>query len=147
MSRKTIGIYVLVVGILQAALYVALAFWKDSPLFYFDPRIGIFFLEVLLFGERDGMPGPFSWASLAVLLAVGLMLVLQRIPLKVYVVVELILAAPSVLFFVMIVCANMSPAHGFSVGELMIPVPVFIIFSVVPLAMAAKSRAKKQSLS
>jgi Sec-independent protein secretion pathway component TatC len=43
-----------------------------------------------------------------------------------------------VAFFALVIAANMTPAHGFSILELLIPLIVFWIFSVVPMSLALK---------
>ncbi len=70
------------------------------------------------------------------------MLLFGRPLVKTYIVSEIILSIPSVFFFLAIVWSNLSPAHGFSVGELLFPVLVMIAFSVVPLVLAFRIRKK-----
>ena len=43
---------------------------------------------------------------------------------------------PNLLFTLLIAAANMSPAHGFSTGELLFPILVMVIFSIIPLGLA-----------
>ena len=70
------------------------------------------------------------------------MLLFGRQLVKTYIVSEIVLSIPNVFFFLAIVWANLSPAHGFSVGELLFPVVVMIAFSVVPLVLAFRTRKK-----
>ncbi len=55
---------------------------------------------------------------------------------KTYIASEIILALPSLLFSLVIVVGNLSPAHGFSIGELFYPVVIMIFFSIIPLSLA-----------
>jgi hypothetical protein len=131
--NKVLGAYVLTAGVLQALLYLWIAFSSNSEwLFYFDPRIGMIFVESVLFGTEEVVL--LRWLSVMVEITLGLML-MGDIPVKVYVLFELLFAAPTIFFFVTIALANLSPTHGFSVGELYVPVCVFIVFSVVPLIL------------
>jgi len=70
------------------------------------------------------------------LIPVSLLMIRGHHVLKIYVIVELLLAAPSAVFFILVLSANLSPAHGFSVRELIIPVSVFAVFTSVPLSVA-----------
>jgi len=90
-------------------------------LFYFDPRLGLFFVESGIRGEQPP-PGIFGWVSAAWVLALGLLLLTGRPLIRAYVISEVALSAPNLLFVFMVAWANMSPAHGFSVGELFVPV-------------------------
>jgi hypothetical protein len=143
-GTKTLGVYLLVGSILQLSLYLAMSLptVKADWLFYFDPRIGIFFLESGVRGVELIIPGIFQWLSAVWILLLGLMLLFGRVAVKVYIVSEIILSIPSVFFFLAIVWANLSPAHGFSVGELLFPVIVTIAFSIVPLVLAFRIRQK-----
>ena len=141
---KTLGIYLLAGSILQLSLYLALSLSTDKAgwLFYFDPRLGIFFLESGVRGAELSNPGIVQWLSAVWILLLGLMLLFGRPLVKTYVVSEIILSIPGVFFFLAILGANLSPAHGFSVGELLFPVIVMIAFSVVPLVLACRIRKK-----
>ncbi|MDT4965998.1 MAG: hypothetical protein QOJ64_735 [Acidobacteriota bacterium] len=132
------------VSILQICLYLALSLSTDKAdwLFYFDPRLGIFFLESGVRGAELIIPGIFQWLSAVWILLLGLMLLFGRPLVKTYIVSEIILSIPSIFFFLAIVWVNLSPAHGFSVGELSFPVLVMIAFSVVPLVLAFRIRKK-----
>ena len=43
------------------------------------------------------------------------------------------LAIPTLLMFLFVIVERLGPSHGFSMGELMVPVPVFAVASVAPL--------------
>lgn len=131
-------------SILQICLYLALSLSTDKAdwLRYFDPRLGIFFLESGLRGAELIIPGIFQWLAAVWILLLGLMLLFGRPLVKTYIVSEIILSIPSVFFFLAIIWSNLSPAHGFSVGELLFPVIVMIAFSIVPLVLAFRIRKK-----
>jgi hypothetical protein len=141
---KTLGLYLILASLLQICLYLALSLSADKAdwLFYFDPRLGIFFLESGVRGAELIIPGIFQWLSAIWILLLGLMLLFGRALVKTYIVSETILSIPSVFFFLAIVLANLSPAHGFSVGELLFPGLVMIAFSVIPLVLAFRIRKK-----
>ncbi|HEX8177234.1 MAG TPA: hypothetical protein VF543_19250 [Pyrinomonadaceae bacterium] len=140
---RILGVYVFVAGFLQLLIYIAMSTSPDKYewLFYFDPRIGIFFFEIGIRGSEPITPGIFRWLTAGWIFILGLILVLGRPIVKTYIVSELILMIPNVLFFLFIIWANLSPAHGFSIGELFIPALVMIVFSLIPLRLAFWSRS------
>jgi hypothetical protein len=143
---KILGAYVTVACALQICLYLAMLIpaeryerlfpfaVKQIALFYFDPRLG---LSVFV--------GIFSWVSAPWVLALGILLLSGRPLIRTYVISEVALSAPNLLFVIWVSSVNLSPAHGFSVGELSVPVCVMIIFSVVPLILAFWARSKAVS--
>ena len=135
---KFLGIYLVVICALQICLYLALSVVSEENLwlFYFDPRIGIFFLETVFRGAEQIVPGIFRWLSVVWILALGVFMVSGRPLIKTYIASEIVLALPSLLFSLVIVVGNLSPAHGFSVRELFTPILVMIFFSLVPLGLA-----------
>jgi hypothetical protein len=61
----------------------------------------------------------------------------------VYLFVEALFALPTIMFFVMVLIANISPAHGFSVDELVWPSVVFVICSVIPYWLGLKAQQRE----
>jgi hypothetical protein len=142
---KILGGYLIIICVLQICVYLALSVSAEKYdwLFYFDPRIGIFFLESGLRGAEQVTPSIFRWLSAVWILALGLFLFTGRPLIRTYIVSEIILLLPNLLFVFGIVWASLSPAHGFSVGELFFPVLVMIAFSLVPLVLAFWARPKR----
>jgi len=141
MTHRKLGVFVLGVAAIQAALYATVAIGGDAwtSLFYFDPRIGWFFLETIV-RQQEQFPSVSSWLTAGGTALLGVMLVLRREWITVYLVAETVIALPTLAMFVLIIAANMSPSHGFSVGELIIPVPIFLAVSVTPLTLAWRLR-------
>ena len=141
---KILGAYLTVACALQICLYLAMSVSAEQFdwLFYLDPRLGLFFVEAGLRGAEQPPPGILGWVSAAWVLTLGLRLLSGRSLIRAYVISEVVLSAPSLLFVFVVAWANLSPAHGFSVGELFIPVCIMIIFSVVPLILTFRARSK-----
>ena len=137
---KFLGIYLIVICSLQICLYAIISFNpKDlGVLFYFDPRIGIFFLETAFRGSEQIAPGVFRWLSAAWILTLGIILFSGRPLLKTYIVSEIVFALPSLLFGLVVVIAGLSAAHGFSVPELFFPILIMLFFSIIPLVLAIR---------
>jgi hypothetical protein len=146
-QAKVVGVYLLGISLLQICLYLLMSKASAaSRLFYLDPRISLFFLETIVRGTEQEAPGLLRWLSSAWILMISLLLLLGRPALRVYVlrayiVSELILLIPSIIFSLIIILSSLSPAHGFSVGELLLPALIVVVFSIIPLWLA--SRAEK----
>lgn len=142
MTTRTLGIYLCVLAAVQCALYSFQAFSDPDKylyLFYFNPRFGLGFLEEFI--KAGGFPNALCWGSAVVLLCVGFAL-LRRPMLNLYLIAESIMGIPSILVFVFIIAVNMKVTDGFSVGELPIPVLVFILFSGPPIVWALLLRRR-----
>jgi hypothetical protein len=135
---KILGYYILAVCVMQIAIYLLLALSKGSAdwLIYFDPRLGLFYFESGLRGKEAVAPTLVRWFSALWMFGLALLLLAGRRLVRIYIVSELVLSLPNVLFVVAIVWANLSPAHGFSIGELLVPLMVMLVFSAVPLGVA-----------
>jgi hypothetical protein len=143
--HRKLGLFVILLATCQVALYSALVLGSSKWiwLFYFDPRIGwtAFFEGILRAGEASS-PGIISWATAAVTLLVGVLLYRQPRHIKLYLISEVGLALPTLLFILLVAVGNVGSAHGFSVAELAVPVVVFCIYSVIPVFIAMLERAK-----
>ena len=107
-------------------------------LFYLDPRIGLFVAETSLIGHEPMWPGVLRWPSVVAILGIGVAMIRGHALLGTYVIVEAVLSLPSVLFFGVVLAANLSFTHGSSITELIIPVPIFVVFSLIPLVCAIR---------
>jgi len=47
----------------------------------------------------------------------------------------------------MVLAANLGPSHGFSIGELIVPVPICALFSGMPLLWAFRLRREETVLA
>jgi hypothetical protein len=137
--KRTVGIYICCVAIAQLIFY-SVAYFNERAvwLFYFDPRMGLFVLESSV-RSREVFPGLLSWLSAVVLAGVGFGLLRNMHSVKAYLFTEFICAVPSVVFFGSVVFANVSPAHGFSIAELVLPLLVFLVASAIPFWLALQS--------
>lgn len=136
-TPRTLGAYLVLIGIAQITIYLIITFWKDLDwLFYFDPRFGLYALDSVLTHAEN--PGILCWLSTAWVITTGIMLLCEMRVLKTYVVGEAILALPSVIAFIFIFQADLNPAHGFSRTELQGPLISFIVATVIPLWSATR---------
>jgi hypothetical protein len=120
-------------GLFQMFLYCWMLFDSSSSwTFYFDPRIGLFLVETALNGSEPMNAGWIRWGSVVVVIALGILMLLGSQRLGTYLILESILSTPSLFFFATVLAANVGPTHGFSIGELLVPVVVFAVFSGFP---------------
>lgn len=135
---KILGVYVSVVALAHLILYVVLNLFSERLgwLFYFDTRIGFFFIETIIKHPEGTPPAITAWLIEAGELALGIGMVAGKRLIKTYLIVELILSIPYLLFFLLILAVGMSSSHGFSPGELLIPSTVVFLTSIIPLVYA-----------
>lgn len=141
-----LGTYLLVISTLQFCLYFAMSVSsKTIWLFYFDPRIGFLWWEAMIMGVEQTVPSVFSWLSAALIFILGIFLFLGRSLVKTYIICEIVLLIPNITFILFIIWTTHSPNHGFSVGELLLPILVTAVFSIIPLSFAfwLSSNSKK----
>ena len=134
--RRTLGHYLQVLAILQWTLYAAATVTRTDGLFYLDPRLPLYFLHSMAARGEQVFPTWLSWLTAIGLFALGSGVVIGRRWLGVYVVVEGVFALAFMAFAALIIAANISPSHGFSVRELVIPLVIFTAFSAGPLIVA-----------
>ena len=148
-SVRTLGAVVSVLGAGQLAVYAIWTTGQRPELFYFDPRIGLAAFSDIAFGPRAENPTLLQWTTGIWQLLLGVALSWRPKWLTVYLISEALLALPSIAFFVLVASVNSSPSHGFSVGELLVPVLIFIVFTAVPFvsALRLKRRVLRSQIS
>lgn len=144
--RKILGIYLLVLGALQLVLYLLLSISEEAGvLMYFDPRFGLFFLETILRGS-ERVPAVLGWLSAIVIIALGWLVFSRERFLALYFIGEFLLSVPSILTFIFVAAANLSPNHGFSVGELVFPGTTFIFVTVIPVLIGLSALLTREKV-
>ena len=106
-----------------------------------DPRWLMTFANAALTRGPTEFPPALSWLSMFAFRALGEAVVQSRTGLAISALVE---GAYALLFLacsLLIVAANLSPSHGFSPGELIVPFAVFTAASAVPLLVVPLWRA------
>jgi len=136
---RVLGFYLLTIAIMQSFVYFQMLANNEMDFFYFDPRIGIFaYLEILnievlhMFNETDIII--LLWLTAGWLAFLGTLFIIGRSPLVLYVVSEVLLSAPSIVFIIHVIIMNVRPATGFSIQELPYPILVLALTTFIPLA-------------
>jgi hypothetical protein len=135
--RQTLLVWLVLASAAQIAVTLAHVFiGRDADLIaYFEPRFTLFLLEALARGSEDFVPilGPV----IALLTGFGAHRIAWRsTPRIIYLVFEITYVVVTLFCFLAIFLADMSPAHGLSPGELLLPAIALIVFSVVPASLA-----------
>jgi hypothetical protein len=135
---RVLGVYVAVVAAAHICLYIVLNVFSErfGWLFYFDTRIGFFFIETVIKHSEGTPPALTAWVIELGEFIVGVSMALGKNLLKIYLVIESILTIPYVLFFILIMAAGMSANHGFSPAELFLPTATVLFACVIPLTYA-----------
>jgi hypothetical protein len=141
-KRKLLAVYLTTIALLQGALYFSTFGSADMGMaFHWDPRIGI--NAWLTSGEMNPevrsrlreVSELIRWASAVWLLALGVLFTFRKPVVQLYVLSECVLSLPSLAFLSVMIGASLNPAHGFSTGELLIPIVVFCVFTILPLSV------------
>jgi hypothetical protein len=138
MKSKTtkLGRCLCCLAIAQVAYYL-ISYRSDlrNITFYFDPRIGWTFFESFVRG-RDVFPSAYSLVSAMMLFGMGWLLFHNFMSVKWYLLLEVLMALPSVVLMSVALFARMNSVHGFSASELLAPVTIFCLFTLFPLVWA-----------
>ena len=105
---------------------------------FFEPRFFLAGIADLAGRHGDRIARNVSVALGIALLAIGIVIVRSRSlkSVKLYLFVETVLALPTLLIFVSVLAANLSPAHGLSIGEIIFPMFIFSLATVLPYLWA-----------
>ena len=135
---KILGGYLIASALFHLGIYFALAASQDKyiNLFYLDTRIPLFFIETILRGAEGNAPALSAWFVELGMFVLGVAMFLGRELHKLYTLLESALALPFLLFLFFIFAADLSPSHGFSVRELLLPSISFVVCSLIPLVYA-----------
>lgn len=130
--ERLLGAYLFGLCVYQVALYC----WPGGPPFVLDPRAGIPVLLINYFSFDNKMIYPVEWITAAWLVTVAAMIFFRGKWLKPYIVVEILLAAPTAYYI-----AFLAIRHGGHFApaflDLVVTTFLFLVFSVIPVAFAA----------
>lgn len=130
-GQRYLGMYLFALCVYQFGIYQ----WPGGPPFVLDPRGGIAVLLINHFLADNKVILPVQWISLAWLAFAAVMLLLRRRFLKVYVVSEILLAAPTAYYIgVLAVLHGGDFAPAFQ--DLVITLCFFLAYSAIPVFAA-----------
>jgi hypothetical protein len=131
--RKTrwLGLYLFALCVYQIAIYR----WPGGPPFVLDPRAGIPVLLINHFSLTNKVIYPVEWISAAWLIFVAAMIFFRGSMVKVYLAVELLLAAPTA-YYIGVLISQRGGHFAPGYHDVLLTFALFLIFSVVPISLA-----------
>jgi hypothetical protein len=141
--ERLLGAYLFALCIYQVGIY----FWPGGPPFILDPRAGIPVLLINHFSFDNKVIYPVEWITATWLVIAAAMIFFRGRFLKAYLIVEIILAAPTAYYICVLAIRHGGDfAPGFK--DLVLTAILFLIFSLVPGVMAGTrllARSEKPS--
>jgi hypothetical protein len=130
--HRFLGLYLFGLCLYQIGIYR----WPGGPPFILDPRAGIPVLLINHFSFDNKVIYPVEWITAAWLVLMAAMILFRGHFLKIYLISELILAAPTAYYIgVLAVRHGGDFAPGFN--DLLLTLLLFCVFSVAPAGLAA----------
>ncbi len=127
-----LGGYLFALCLYQIAIYR----WPGGPPFILDPRAGIPVLLINHFSFDNKVLYPAEWITATWLVAMAAMIFFRGKLLKIYLISEILLAAPTAYYIALLAVRHGGDfAPGFK--DLVLTVLLFLVFSVIPGAWAA----------
>jgi len=131
-TTRRLAAYLFGLCIYQIGIYR----WPGGPPFILDPRAGIPVLLINHFSFDNKVIYPVEWITAAWLVLMAAMIFFRGKFLKVYLISELILAAPTAYYIgVLAIQHGGDFAPGFK--DLLLTIFLFFVFSGVPASLAA----------
>ena len=139
--ERLLGAYLFALCIYQIGIYC----WPGGPPFILDPRAGIPVLLINHFLFDNKVIYPVEWITATWLVFLAAMIFFRGQFLKTYLVSEIILAAPTAYYIgVLAIQRGGDFAPGFH--DLLLTTFLFLFFSIVPMALAAKRLISRKRL-
>jgi hypothetical protein len=131
-NTRWLGAYLFGLCIYQIGIYR----WPGGPPFILDPRAGIPVLLINHFSFDNKVIYPVEWITAAWLVLMAAMIFFRGTFLKIYLISEIILAAPTAYYIgVLAIQHGGDFAPGFK--DLLLTIFLFLVFSAVPAGLAA----------
>ena len=138
--HRLLGAYLFALCLYQIGIYQ----WPGGPPFILDPRAGIPVLLINHFGFDNKVIYPVEWITAAWLVLMATMIFFRRTFLKIYLISELVLAAPTAYYISVLAIRHGGDfAPGFK--DLVLTAVLFLVFSVVPAGLALRHILARKS--
>jgi hypothetical protein len=130
---RVLGGYLFALCLYQIGIYC----WPGGPPFILDPRAGMPVLLINRFSFDNKIIYPVEWTTAGWLILAAVMVCLQRKFIKIYLVSEIVLAAPTAYYICILAVRHGGDfAPGFK--DLILTIVLFTIFSLAPIALALR---------
>src|SRR6202161_674522 len=125
--QRMLGAYLFALCLYQIEIYC----WPSGPPFILDPRAGIPVLLINHFSFDNKVIYPVEWITATWLVVAAAMIFFHRRFLKVYLIVEIVLAAPTA-YYISVLAIRHGGDFAPAFKDLVLTVLLFLIFSVIP---------------
>ena len=131
--ERLLGAYLFALCAYQIGIYC----WPSGPPFILDPRAGIPVLLINHFSFDNKVIYPMEWITATWLVIAAAMIFFQGKLLRAYLIAEIILAAPTA-YYISILAVRHGGDFAPGFKDLVLTALLFLIFSLVPVGLAAK---------
>ena len=131
--ERLLGAYLFALCAYQIGIYC----WPSGPPFILDPRAGIPVLLINHFSFDNKVIYPVEWITATWLVIAASMIFFRGRFLKSYLIAEIILAAPTA-YYISILAVRHGGDFAPGFKDLVLTALLFLIFSLVPVGLAAR---------
>lgn len=128
-----LGAYLFALCVYQIGIYC----WPSGPPFILDPRAGIPVLLINHFSFDNKVIHPVEWITATWLVIAAAMIFFRGRWLLPYLIAELVLAAPMA-YYIGVLAVRHGGDFAPAFIDLLITVILFLVFSVIPIVLAAR---------
>src|SRR5579862_5572004 len=139
--ERFLGGYLFLLCIYQVGIYC----WPGGPPFILDPRAGMPVLLINHFAFDNKVIYPVEWGTATWLVFLAVMIFFRGQFLKTYLISEIILAAPTA-YYICILAIQRGGDFAPGFHDLLLTTFLFLFFSIVPMALAAKRLISRKRL-
>jgi hypothetical protein len=125
--ERLLGAYLFALCVYQIGIYC----WPSGPPFILDPRAGIPVLLINHFAFDNKVIHPVEWITATWLVLAAVMIFFRGRFLKVYLIAELILAAPTA-YYIGVLAVRHGGDFAPAFKDLVLTLLLFLIFSAIP---------------
>lgn len=128
-----LGAYLFALCIYQIGIYC----WPSGPPFILDPRAGIPVLLINHFSFDNKVIHPVEWITATWLIIAAVMIFFRGKLILPYLIVEVVLAVPTA-YYIGVLAIRHGGDFAPAFIDLVVTVLLFLVFSVVPIVLAAR---------
>jgi hypothetical protein len=141
-GERFLGSYLFALCLYQIGIYC----WPGGPPFVLDPRAGIPVLLINHFSFDNKVIYPVEWITASWLVVAATIIFFRGRLLKAYVLVEILLAAPTA-YYIAVLAAHRGGHFAPAFVDLVVTAMLFFLFSLVPIALAVRSLRPRKIVS
>lgn len=133
LRERWLGAYLFALCVYQIGIYC----WPSGPPFILDPRAGIPVLLINHFSFDNKVIHPVEWITATWLIIAAVMIFFRGKLILPYLIVEVVLAVPTA-YYIGVLAIRHGGDFAPAFIDLVVTVLLFLVFSVVPIVLAAR---------